>query len=62
MGQNASILIRPYLLINNRAANVEVLKNTKITLTTNNYIDNIPVTKTFENISLKNNEEFTIEF
>jgi len=31
-----------------------MLKNVKIVLTTYNYIDNIPVTKTFQNLSFKN--------
>ena len=62
MGQKAQILFRPSLLVNNRTANTELLKNSKITLTTSNYIENIPVTKTFENVKFKNNEEFTIEF
>lgn len=61
IGNKASIMIKPCLKINDRLANVELLKNTKITLTTNNYIEKIPVTKTFENIKFKNNKELIID-
>ncbi len=55
IGNKASVIIKPSLQINQRQASVKLLKNTKITLTTTNYIDNTPVTKTFENIKFTDN-------
>lgn len=62
IGNKASILVKPILQINGRKASLEMLKNAKLTLTTNNYTENIPVTKTFEDITFKNNKELIIDF
>jgi hypothetical protein len=62
IGNTASILVRPSLLINGRLANLDLLKNTKIILTTSSYIDSIPVTKTFENLTFSNNKELIVDF
>ena len=62
VGSTATILIKPSLMINNRRASVKILKNTKITLTTMNYIDNIPVTKVFENVEFDNDKEYLLDF
>jgi len=56
MGNEAKILIKTHLTVNNRPCDLKLLKNTKIMLTTRSFIDDIPVTKTFENIELKNEE------
>ena len=42
MGHKATILVRPHLMVNGRTAPLKMLKNTKITLTTYSFIDNIP--------------------
>jgi hypothetical protein len=39
-----------------------MLKNVKLVLTTFNYIENIPVTKTFENLSFINDQELSVSF
>ncbi len=62
IGNKSNVLIRPTLRINDRITNIELLKNSKVTLTTNNYIDRIPVTKTFEDLKFKNNQEMIIDF
>ena len=62
IGNKAELMVKPVLKINNRQTGVELLKNTVITLTTTNYIDNIPVTKKFEDIKFKNNKELVLDF
>jgi len=54
VGSSTNVIVRAQLLINGRKAALNMLKNVKIVLTTYNYIDNIPVTKTFQNLSFKN--------
>ena len=55
-------MIKPTLQVNDRQASVSILKNTKIILTTYNFIDGIPVTKNFENIKFQDNKEFILDF
>ena len=62
IGNKACVMIKPCLLINQRQASVEILNETKVTLTTTSYIDGIPVTKTFENVHFKNNRELVLDF
>jgi len=62
IGNKAEVVVRPFLTVNQREAQLEVLKNTKITLTTLNYIDQIPVTKTFENVKFKQGVETVLDF
>jgi len=56
MGNEAKILIKTHLTVNDRPCDLKYLKNTKIKLTTTSFIDNIPVSKTFENLEIKNEE------
>ncbi|CDW90653.1 UNKNOWN [Stylonychia lemnae] len=62
IGNKAQIIIRPTLLINGRQAPLKILKNTKIVLTTQNYIDNIPTTKNFDGMTFTENKELVIDF
>ena len=62
MGNNAQIIISPSLKINGRDASLSLLKNVNATLTTVNYIDEIPVTKKWENIVFKDGQEYTLDF
>ena len=62
INNKASIVVRPQLFINDRMASAELLKNCKLTLTTHNFIDQIPVTKKFENLKFKNNKELVLDF
>ena len=39
-----------------------MLKNVKVVLTTFNYIDNIPVTKNFQDLSFINDQELSVTF
>jgi hypothetical protein len=61
MGNEASILIRPVLKINDRKCDLSLLKNAKVTLTTKDN-KNIPVTKTFTELKLSQNRELKIDF
>lgn len=49
-------------MINGRHANISLLKNVNVELTTINYIDSIPVTKKMEGLSLEDGKELTVEF
>lgn len=62
LGQKASVVIRPSLFINQRTASLELIKNPKVTLTTMNFTDKVPVTKTFDNIQVANNKDIVVDF
>ena len=62
MGKESEILLKPVVKVNDRRWNISILKNTKVTLTTTSFIDNLPVTKTFENLELDNKHEIPIRF
>lgn len=62
LGQNASVLIRPSLFISGRTASLELLKNVRVTLTTTNFTDKVPVTKNFENLTVLNSKEVVVDF
>lgn len=59
----AKILVKPYLTLNKREkADLRLLEDTKVTLQTINSIDNITITKTYEELKLNDEEEYEIEF
>eukprot|EP00826_Nyctotherus_ovalis_P061594 TRINITY_DN877_c0_g3_i1.p1 TRINITY_DN877_c0_g3~~TRINITY_DN877_c0_g3_i1.p1 ORF type:complete len:1387 (-),score=537.00 TRINITY_DN877_c0_g3_i1:3078-7238(-) len=62
MGKNADIIIRPHLTVNGKTATLNLLKNITCTLSTSSYVDNIPATKTFDNLALSDNGELIISF
>ena len=62
VGNSAQIVIRPQLLINGRQASLAQLKNVKATISTVNYIDNIPITKNFDNMKIEDDRETVIDF
>ena len=62
MGKNATIMITPKLMINGRITDLQLLKNIRCTLYTINYVDNIPITKTYKNLVLSNNKELLLKF
>lgn len=61
MGNDASIIIRPTLKVNDRKCDLSLLINPKIIITT---IDHwgIPVTKTFSDIKIHEGSEIKVEF
>lgn len=61
-GHKAAVLIRPNLFVNGRMASNDLLKNTKVTLTTRNATDNMPVSKTFDGLKTLDNKEIVVEF
>ena len=62
MGQEAAVIVRPNLRVNNRICELSLLKNCKATLTTYNFIDNTPVTKIFDGLKVDANSEARVEF
>ena len=62
MGQESTILVRPQLLINGRTCHLSILKNIKATITTHSYVDNIPVTKVFENLQVNHAQEVELGY
>ena len=62
MGNKATIIIRPNLLINGRKADLNLLKEVKCTLATSNFIDDIPVTKVYDKLKINANNEILISF
>ena len=62
VGNSAQIVIRPKLLINGRQTSLSMLKNCRATISTVNYIDNIPITKNFDNLKVEDDREIVIDF
>lgn len=63
MGNLAKILIKPTLILNERElADLRLLEKTSVTLTTVNQVDNITISKTFEDVKLTSEEEYEVEF
>jgi hypothetical protein len=61
-GKKASVLIRPNLLINGIKAPFNLLKNTKVTISTVNTIEQSTNTQTFENILISDDRDIEINF
>lgn len=63
MGNLAKILVKPTLVLNERElADLRLLENTKVTLQTINRVDNITISKAYEDVKLNDDEEYEIEF
>lgn len=62
VGANTNIVVKGRLNINGRPCSLTNLKNVNLTLTTYNYIDNLPVTKTFNNLAFNNEKELMVTF
>ena len=62
MSKEAEILLKPCLKVNDRKWNLNILKDTKVTLTTTSFIDNLPVTKVFEKLDVNSRQEISIKF
>jgi hypothetical protein len=59
----AKILVKPTLKLNERElADLRLLEKTKVTLQTVNKIDNITISKSYEDVKLNDEEEYEIEF
>ena len=61
-GTTTQLLIKPQLLINSRRADISMLDNIKLVISTDNYIDSIPVTKNFTNLKFDAKEELAVSF
>lgn len=62
MGNEAKILLRPVLKVNDRVWTLRALKNIVIKVTTMSYIDKIPITKIFENVLVDDRNEIVLTF
>lgn len=62
VGSNTNIVVKGQLSINGRPAKLDILKNVKVVLTTYNYIDNLPVTKTYNGLSFNTDKELVLTF
>lgn len=63
MGNEATLLIRPKLTLNGRRCNnKDLLEKCSAILTTTTFVDNIPVTKTFDKLEVDDNNEIPIDF
>lgn len=56
-------MVKPTLVLNERElADLRLLENTKVTLQTINRVDNITISKSYEDVKLNDDEEYEIEF
>ena len=51
MGSTTKIVVTPMLHLNGMKADLSLLKNVSVVLSTENYIDKVPVTKEFTGLS-----------
>jgi hypothetical protein len=55
--------VKPTLTLNDRElADLRLLENTRVTLQTVNKVDNITISKSYEDVKLNDEEEYEIEF
>jgi hypothetical protein len=62
MGNEAQIVVRPVLKVNQRSCTLKAIKSTIIKVTTTSFIDNLPTTKIFEDLKLTDNNEIILNF
>ena len=62
VGTKTNVVVKCRLRINDRPVNLNLLKNIKVVLTTHNYIDNLPVTKTFNDLHFNDDKELVLPF
>ncbi len=61
-GNNATVAIRPRLLVNGRSADLALLKNIKCALFTANYVDDISTTKSYTDLKVSPSQEVLVPF
>ena len=62
MGTEASILVRPSLTVNGMSYNLGLMKNVKAKVSTTSFIDDIPITKSFDRLELSSAAELELAF
>lgn len=62
MGNETTVLVRPNLEVNGRRCDLHMLKNISVMLTTKSSIDQIPISKNYDNLEIGPNEEIEIKF
>ena len=62
MGNTADIIIKPKLTLNGLKAPLKMLNNVRATINTRSYIDDIPHSKTFNNLTVSENGEIKLSF
>jgi hypothetical protein len=62
MGNKATILIKAYLMLNEREkADLRLLEGSRVTVQTFNEVDSISVSKVYENVEFREEAEYEIE-
>lgn len=62
MGNKASLLMRPQLLINGRKADMKLLENVRCVIYTSNYTEEIPSTKSYTDLKPSETQELLVTF
>ena len=63
VGQEAHLLIRPQLRINGRKASASLMKNTKVKVVIEDFLDkSAPVERSYENLTFEDDKETIISF
>ena len=62
MGTEASVLVRPSLTVNGMKCNLGLMKNVKAKVSTTSFIDDIPITKSFDRLELSSAAELELAF
>jgi hypothetical protein len=62
MGKNATAIITPVLSINNQKCSLDLIKNLEVRITMKSYIDDLPMTKVFDNIDFNDGKDIVVNF
>ena len=62
MGKNATVIITPMLRIINRPCSLSLINKWEVRVVMKSFIDNLPMTKIFDNLTLQDNKDLAVTF
>ena len=62
MSKNATLIVTPTLKVNSNDCDLNLLRNFQVKVTMISFIDDLPMTKTFENLELKKEKGIVVTF
>jgi len=62
MGKNASMIITPKLTLHNIECSLDLIKKCEVRITMKSFIDDLPMTKVFDNIDFHGSKDIVVNF
>lgn len=62
MGKNATLVITPILKLNNNKISLKYLTKLDVRVTMKSFIDNLPMTKVFDNVEVSDEKDIVLNF